>query len=25
MKTDPFTVYALLFDQGIRPLYTLKV
>ena len=25
MKTDPFTVYTLLFDQGIRPLYTLKV
>jgi len=25
MKTDPFNVYALLFDQGIRPLYTLKV
>lgn len=25
MKTDPFTVYGLLFDQGIRPLYTLKV
>lgn len=25
MKTDPFTVYALLFDQNIRPLYTLKV
>jgi hypothetical protein len=25
MKTDPFTVYVLLFDQGIRPLYTLKV
>ena len=24
LKTDPFTVYALLFDQGIRPLYTLK-
>lgn len=24
MKTDPFTVYVLLFDQGIRPLYTLK-
>lgn len=24
MKTDPFTVYTLLFDQGIRPLYTLK-
>jgi hypothetical protein len=22
--TDPFTVYTLLFDQGIRPLYTLK-
>lgn len=25
LKTDPFTVYTLLFDQGIRPLYTLKV
>lgn len=25
MKTDPFNVYNLLFDQGIRPLYTLKV
>lgn len=25
MKTDPFTVYGLLFDQNIRPLYTLKV
>jgi len=25
MKTDPFTIYVLLFDQGIRPLYTLKV
>jgi hypothetical protein len=25
LKTDPFTVYVLLFDQGIRPLYTLKV
>lgn len=25
MKTDPFNVYVLLFDQGIRPLYTLKV
>lgn len=25
MKTDPFTVYNLLFDHGIRPLYTLKV
>lgn len=25
MKTDPFTVYELLFDQNIRPLYTLKV
>ena len=25
MKTDPFTIYNLLFDQGIRPLYTLKV
>lgn len=24
MKTDPYTVYVLLFDQGIRPLYTLK-
>lgn len=24
MKTDPFTIYVLLFDQGIRPLYTLK-
>jgi hypothetical protein len=24
MKTDPFTIYTLLFDQGIRPLYTLK-
>lgn len=24
LKTDPFTVYNLLFDQGIRPLYTLK-
>ena len=24
LKTDPFTVYALLFDQGIRPLYTLR-
>ena len=24
LKTDPFTVYTLLFDQGIRPLYTLK-
>ncbi|MDT5271249.1 MAG: hypothetical protein QOH49_3435 [Acidobacteriota bacterium] len=24
LKTDPFTVYVLLFDQGIRPLYTLK-
>jgi hypothetical protein len=23
-KTDPFNVYVLLFDQGIRPLYTLK-
>ena len=23
-KTDPFTVYRLLFDQGIIPLYTLK-
>ncbi len=25
MKTDPFTVYGLLFDQNIRPLYILKV
>jgi len=25
MKTDPFTVYFLLLDQGIRTLYTLKV
>lgn len=25
MKTDPFTIYVMLFDQGIRPLYTLKV
>ena len=25
MKTDPFTIYVLLFDQGVRPLYTLKV
>lgn len=25
LKTDPFTVYALLFDRGVRPLYTLKV
>jgi len=25
MKTDPFNVYVLLFDQGIRPLYTIKV
>ncbi|HZJ42817.1 MAG TPA: hypothetical protein VFD63_03545 [Pyrinomonadaceae bacterium] len=25
MKTDPFTIYVLLFDQGIRPLYTIKV
>jgi hypothetical protein len=25
MKTDPFTIYGLLFDQNIRPLYTLKV
>lgn len=25
LKTDPFTIYVLLFDQGIRPLYTLKV
>ena len=24
MKTDPFSVYVLLFDQGIRPLYTMK-
>jgi len=24
MKTDPFNVYVLLFDQGVRPLYTLK-
>lgn len=24
LKTDPFTVYVLLFDQGIQPLYTLK-
>lgn len=24
LKTDPYTVYVLLFDQGIRPLYTLK-
>jgi hypothetical protein len=24
MKTDPYTVYALLFDQGINPLYTLE-
>jgi hypothetical protein len=24
MKTDPFSIYVLLFDQGIRPLYTLK-
>ena len=24
MKTDPFTIYTLLFDQGILPLYTLK-
>lgn len=24
-KTDPFNIYVLLFDQGIRPLYTLKV
>jgi hypothetical protein len=23
-KTDQFTIYSLLFDQGIRPLYTLK-
>jgi hypothetical protein len=25
MKTDPFSIYVLLFDQGIQPLYTLKV
>jgi hypothetical protein len=25
MKTDAFSIYVLLFDQGIRPLYTLKV
>lgn len=25
MKTDQFSIYVLLFDQGIRPLYTLKV
>jgi len=25
MKTDPFSIYVLLFDQSIRPLYTLKV
>jgi hypothetical protein len=25
MKTDPYTIYVLLFDQGIRPLYRLKV
>jgi hypothetical protein len=25
MKTDPFSIYVLLFDQGVRPLYTLKV
>lgn len=25
LKTDPYTVYAMLFDQGVRPLYTLKV
>jgi hypothetical protein len=25
MKTDPFSMYVLLFDQGIRPLYTIKV
>jgi hypothetical protein len=25
LKTDPFTVYVLLFDRGVRPLYTLKV
>lgn len=24
MKTDQFTIYGLLFDQGIQPLYTLK-
>jgi hypothetical protein len=24
LKTDPYTIYTLLFDQGIRPLYTLK-
>ncbi|MFL6336458.1 MAG: hypothetical protein ACJ754_24405 [Pyrinomonadaceae bacterium] len=24
LKTDPYTVYVLLFDQGIQPLYTLK-
>lgn len=24
MKTDPYTVYVMLFDQGITPLYTLK-
>ena len=24
LKTDPFTIYVLLFDQGIQPLYTLK-
>jgi hypothetical protein len=24
MKTDPFSVYVLLFDQSIRPLYTMK-
>ena len=24
LKTDPFTIYVLLFDQNIRPLYTLK-
>lgn len=24
-KTDPYNIYVLLFDQGIRPLYTLKV
>lgn len=25
LKTDPFSIYVMLFDQGIRPLYTLKV
>ena len=24
-KTDPFSIYVQLFDQGIRPLYTIKV